>query len=353
MKLNFYKLTLLGLLITIASCKKNDQLNAPVMDPDARLTAAAGADHLPLTVVTIAGKYNTQGYVDGPGDQARFTGTSGLELMTDGSLLIADTYNNKIRKITNEGVVSTVSIPKNNLGESLSQPNFILTQQDGTMNILAGASNYQGSNNKFWIIKPDANTSITPARRSTNDFYRVLAKDPYNSYLFMGGQENKFDSNGNDFQRAFIEKFLPGTGNTYGTDIMYLPASVPANIPEVTSLYCGYNAVKYIVIHSNILYKLTPAGVYQALYTANPAVSISDVIATKDSQTLYIAEGGAIKAISKGRVQFIVGPHKELKGRDGVGSNADVYAFKLALSKDESILYFTDGNTTVRKLYLL
>ncbi|MBL4675171.1 MAG: hypothetical protein JKY70_03045 [Mucilaginibacter sp.] len=55
------------MLITTESCKKNDQLNAPVMDPDASLTAASCADHLPLTVVTIAGKYNTQGYVDGPG----------------------------------------------------------------------------------------------------------------------------------------------------------------------------------------------------------------------------------------------------------------------------------------------
>jgi hypothetical protein len=75
-------------------------------------------------------------------------------------------------------------------------------------------------------------------------------------------------------------------------------------------------------------------------------------VATKDSQTLYIAESGAIKAVTDGKIRYLVGPHKELKGKDGVGANADVYAAKLALSKDESTLYFSDGHTTIRKLLL-
>ncbi|MBL4677982.1 MAG: hypothetical protein JKY70_17520 [Mucilaginibacter sp.] len=305
-----------------------------------------------MTVVTIAGKYRTRDYVDGPGDQARFGTTAGIELTDDGTLYIVDPYNQKIRKITTDGIVSTVNIPKNSRGESLSRPNLVRVQKDGTINVLAGTNDYMGSPNKFWIVKPGATTSITSGKRSINDDYWVLSKDPYNDYMFIGGLENTFDGLGNNYQNAFLEKFLPDENGVYGKERQYLPPPGGYS-PVVTSLFCGYNAVKYIVLHSQALFKLTPSGLFQILYQSNNFVSINDVIATKDSQTLYITEGGAIKAITKGKVRYLVGPHTNLKGKDGVGANADVYALNLALSKDESTLYFTDNSSRVRKLLLL
>jgi gliding motility-associated-like protein len=58
-------------------------------------------------VSTIAGLAGQQGDADGPGNEARFFEPWGICSAADGSLYVADTRNNKIRRISPEGMVST------------------------------------------------------------------------------------------------------------------------------------------------------------------------------------------------------------------------------------------------------
>jgi murein DD-endopeptidase MepM/ murein hydrolase activator NlpD len=59
-------------------------------------------------VSTIAGDGNA-GYRDGPGRDAQFNGPIGVAIDTNGSVYVADTYNDRIRKIASDGVVSTLA----------------------------------------------------------------------------------------------------------------------------------------------------------------------------------------------------------------------------------------------------
>lgn len=60
------------------------------------------------TVSTVAGN-GTAGYVDGLAATAQFNGPVGLAVSRDGDIYVADTYNDVIRMITTEGQVTTIA----------------------------------------------------------------------------------------------------------------------------------------------------------------------------------------------------------------------------------------------------
>lgn len=59
-------------------------------------------------VSTVAGD-GTAGYVDGPAAHAQFNGPIGLAVSPGGDIYVADTYNDVIRMITTEGQVTTIA----------------------------------------------------------------------------------------------------------------------------------------------------------------------------------------------------------------------------------------------------
>jgi sugar lactone lactonase YvrE len=74
----------------------------------AALTASAALGQ-GLTLSTLAGQAAAYGFQDGTGANARFDWPGGICLDPSGNIILADTYNCSVRKITPAGVVTTVS----------------------------------------------------------------------------------------------------------------------------------------------------------------------------------------------------------------------------------------------------
>lgn len=60
------------------------------------------------TVSTVAGAYRQLGFNDGTGGAASFTEPTGIRFDTDGSLLVGDSGNHLVRRVTPAGAVSTL-----------------------------------------------------------------------------------------------------------------------------------------------------------------------------------------------------------------------------------------------------
>lgn len=94
-------------------------------------------------VTTITGSYAGAGDADGPGASARFFAPRALAVQSDGSLLVADTSNRTIRKVSASGVVTTLAGTAGHgsfldegdgtgAAATFAQPSAIVVSADGT-----------------------------------------------------------------------------------------------------------------------------------------------------------------------------------------------------------------------------
>lgn len=75
-------------------------------------------------VSTLAGS-SSSGYRDGPADQAQFDSPVGVAVDREGNIFVADTYNDRVRKISVEGAVSTIA--------GAGMPGFVDGAAEGAM----------------------------------------------------------------------------------------------------------------------------------------------------------------------------------------------------------------------------
>ena len=350
----FYQLLLFNCLLFAVACKKNDE-TLLINDNKLSLASTDEPHPKPLTVITIAGMFNVQGNQDGLGAEARFNYPHGIDLADDGTLYVADLFNNAIRKISSTGVVTTLKVPAAKDGQTLQLPEKVLVTKDGTISIMAYYDLTPVNQHKFWIIKPSGEL-LTPASQVNYYTYRYfcIAKDPFSNYLQISGE--RFVTKEVSHRQGFTEsaEIVNGIIGQHP----YTPPLDSLNTESreysaVTQVYCGNNGVKYMVFRGKYVYKLTKSGVFTRIFRDINFHEIRDITSTKDSRTIYMVDRGSIISISNNKLTELVGPSTRsiILPPDGIGKDAYVFADYLVLSKDENTIYFTDDNT-VRKLIL-
>ncbi|MEO8154116.1 MAG: hypothetical protein ABI605_13680 [Rhizobacter sp.] len=111
-------------------------------------------------VTTIAG--GASGFMDGTGRAARFNTLRGIAFGTDGDLYIGDTFNNRVRRMTPAGVVTTYTSGFNSLNAIAVAPNNDVYVAEGTHRIrrivrngtVAGAVQLVAGDGSFAIPNP-------------------------------------------------------------------------------------------------------------------------------------------------------------------------------------------------------
>ena len=92
--------------VYVADCNNN---SIRKISRDGEVSTLAGCP--PDVANDVDGDGNTSGHVDGAGDDARFEAPCDLAVDIDGTIVVADSGNYCIRKVTPEGVVSTLAGP--------------------------------------------------------------------------------------------------------------------------------------------------------------------------------------------------------------------------------------------------
>ena len=130
-------------------------------------------------VSTVAGD-GTAGYADGPASQARLNGPIGVAVDARGNIYVADAYNDRIRMITNDGHVSTVAgkgTPGYADGDRYTAmfdtPCGIVAASDGSL-IVADTGN-----DRLRKITPDGNVTTLPTGNLSNPLGLAISHDNF------------------------------------------------------------------------------------------------------------------------------------------------------------------------------
>jgi sugar lactone lactonase YvrE len=324
-------------------------------------------------VTTLAGLAGGVGSVDGLASAARFNTPQGLAVDGAGNVYVADSWNSTIRKVSLEGIVTTLA-GRAGYDDNVDGVGSAARFSDPEGMAVDGATNVYVADWSSQTIRKVATSGavVTIAgvawRYGTND-------GPGNVAQFANPSDVAVDSATNvyvaDSSNNTIRKVSPGgvvttlaglggsSGSTDGTG-----SAARFNDPEGVAVDSATNV--YVADMGNqTIRKVTPGGVVTTLagraWTSGSADGTNNTasfynpsgMAVDSSGNLYVAETGnwTIRKVTPGGVVTTVGGQAGNQGSvDGTGSTARFYG-PIGVAMDSAgNLYIADtGNNTIRR----
>jgi streptogramin lyase len=179
------------------------------------------------TVTTLAGLAGNQSNTDGTGSAARFGGPQGIAAAADGTLYVADTNNQTIRKVTPAGVVTTIGGVWGGIGPDdgpgsearFNTPSAIAVDSRGTLYIADSRNNTIRTTG---LIRPnvgdfdsDGKAEVTIFRPSSGTFFASMSGTnhlTFNSYNWGGSGDLPVVGDFDGDSKTDPTIFRPSTG---------------------------------------------------------------------------------------------------------------------------------------------
>jgi len=293
-----------------------------VMAQPSRPTPPAISSQSALSITTLAGQVGVGGYADGIGSQAQFRLPNNVAVDNAGNVYVSDTANNTIRKISPNGVVSTLAGISGNHGSS-----------DGI-----------GGNARFWA----------PFGIAVDNAGNVYVSDTANNTI------RKISPNGVVSTLAGLAGY-PGSQDGIGINARFRnPWGIAVD---------GMGNVFVADMSNDTVRKITPAGMVTTLAGQAGMNGSSDgfgnnarfkgpfAVAVDNADNVYVSDSGnnTIRKIMPTRVVVtLTGLPGHVGSTDGNGNGARFCNPQgLAVDREGNIYVADTGNNTVRKITLL
>lgn len=313
-------------------------------------------------VSTIAG--STQGFVDGTGTMAQFSRPNGITIDTGGTLYVADNNNHRIRKITPQGVVSTLAGSTEGFADGsgttaqFTFPTGIAIDTDGTLYVT------DTGNHKIRKITPQgvvstlagSSSGFADGQGSVAQFNRPygIAIDTDNNLYIADSYNHK------------IRKITPEgvvstlTGNTEG---FADGTGTMAKFSYPLGITIDIDSNLYVTDYENHkIRKITPQGVVSTI--AGSTLGFADGIGTiaqfsfplgitiDTDSNLYVAdtENHKIRKITpEGVVSILAGSTEGFA--DGTGTTAQfTYPYRITIDTGGTLYVADNSNHKIRKI---
>jgi YD repeat-containing protein len=328
-------------------------------------------------IMTIAGKDEMDSWSDGiPSLQASLFYPTRVALGADGSVYIADYFDNRIRKIDSSGIISTIAGNRNKgfsgdggpaTQAALNLPFGIAVGPDGSIYIVDTGNQRIRKVDPGGIISTIAGNGDRGFSGDGGPATQAAFKDPTGVALGPDGsiyiidynnRIRKVDPNGTIFTIA---------GNNYGIQYDGMPA-IQANLFHPIDISLGPDGSIYIVEQNERIRKVTPSGlIYTIAGNGNEgfsgdggpatqaALKYPNGIAVGPDGSIYIVDTGnqrIRKVDSSGIISTIAGNGNE--GFSGDGGPANQAALKypdgISIGHNGSIYIVDELNHRIRKI---
>jgi sugar lactone lactonase YvrE len=307
-------------------------------------------------VSTYAGSPNVYGAADGNASDARFYTIMDLAMDPADNLYVADYGNNRIRKITPSGTVSTFAIgityprslsvlPDGSLAAAGNDPAVYRISTGGVVSLIAGSSTVEGTTNG---VGADARFG---------KYSKELAVDASGNIYVADGSNHLLRKIDPTFNVTTVAGIVGSSGTNDGP-----VATATLNSPFSLAFDSAGN---FFFSDSNTIRKLTPDGVVSTVTGVAGTQGYQDgapgVATFYGPSGMAIAAGGNLIVADAGnhciRMISPAGQTSTLAGKGNYGSNDGIASAAKFLDPDgitvdrNGIIYVSDrSNNTIRRI---